>query len=155
MNADTISRMLVIENEIKEHESSLVELRKEGQGLFTEVQSWGLGLTFAAAPKAAASKTDGRKDDVGLKLAVKRSILKSKNGGSPRDVALTVAAVTAQKFVEKKGISLPTWVAEWTERFAGKTFLHSEVETPVAEISIKEVEPEGTEAPKPTKKRKK
>src|ERR1017187_7031173 len=145
MNAnDTINRLMAIESEIKDHENSLVELRKEGHGLFAEFESWRLGLTFApsAAPKGAAPKTDARKDDVGLKLSVKRAIQKTKDGGSPKDVALTVADATARRFVEKKGLSLPSWVADWTEKFVGKVYPQPQVETPVLEANdTKEVEP--------------
>jgi len=157
MNENTISRMLAIETEIREKEVALADLRKEGQSLFAEFQDWGLGLTFApsATPKVKASKTDtpDRELKTGLKLAAKRAVQKVVDGASAQDVALAAA----QRYVEKKGVVLPSWVAEWINKFIEKTQPQPQVETPAAEVTeTKEIEPEPAEAVKtPMKKRKK
>ena len=160
MNAnELISRMTDIESEMKMHEGALADLRAEGQGLFAEFESWRSGLAFGslAAPNAKAAKGE---DNVstGLKLAIKRAIQKAKDSGSSSIEALTLGEATALRFVEKKGVSMPNWVAEWTERFIGKVYPQPQVETPVvAEADeTKQAESAGAdESPKPTKKRKK
>jgi hypothetical protein len=153
---EIITRMLAIETQVKEHENALAALRSEGQGLFGEFESWRLTFASSVAPKSTASKTDGRKDDVktGLKLAVKRAVQKAVDGASAQDVGMAAA----QRFVERHGVQLPSWVAEWINKFIEKTHPQpqSQVEAPAAEVTeTKELQPETTEAPKPTKKRRK
>src|ERR1035438_10208506 len=148
-----ITRMLAIETQVKEHENALAALRSEGQGLFGEFESWRLTFASSVAPKSTASKTDAKDDlKTGIKLAAKRAIQKAKDGASGKDVA----QAAARRYVEKKGVELPTWVAEWTNKYIEKTYPQSQGETPAAEVTeTKEIQPETTEAPKPTKKRKK
>jgi hypothetical protein len=156
---DSINRMLAIEDEIKKHEGSILDLRKEGQSLFAEFESWRTNLPFGLPEIAANTKALKRegKDDlkVGLKLALKRAIAKAHADGT-NDIAATVQAV-GLRFMEKRGCGeLPTWVSEWASGMIDKMHGQQAVR-PVAEATdeTKVVEPPIAESPKATKKRKK
>jgi hypothetical protein len=159
--SDSINRMLAIEDEVKVHESAILDLRKEGQEIVAQFDSWRTNLPFglpAIAAKGKASKAEGKDDlKVGLKLALKRAIAKAHADGCAKEVALTSADAAARRFCEKKGVvELPNWVGPWTAQTVDKTFPQLQAEAPVADaIETKEIEPSQAAAPKATKKRKK
>src|ERR1017187_9489833 len=148
--------MLAIEDEIKNHESLILELRKEGTEIVAELDSWRTNLPFGLPTNAAKSKASigaGTEDlKVGLRLSMKRALAKALAQGTPVPAAITAAEAAGQRFLEKKGLAeMPSWVGEWLAKMANKTILQPQVEMPVVE---------GTEVAKPeltktSKKRKK
>jgi hypothetical protein len=158
MNAnEIITRMLAIEVQVKEHENALTALRSEGQGLFGEFESWRLTFASSVAPKNTTPKTDAKDDlKTALKLVIRRSVLKARLDGHDKHKAFTIGETAALRFTQKRRVELPVWVADWSKKLIEKTFPQSEVETPAAEFSTKEILPEPAGAVEaPVKKRKK
>ena len=158
--SDSIGRMIAIEEEIKVHETAVTDLRKEGQEIVSQFDSWRTNLPFglpAIAAKGKASKGETKDDlKVGLKLAMKRAIAKAHAKGSMKDVAANIAEAAGRRFVEKKCVELPTWVGDWTKQMVDKTYPEAQALTPVANANeATEIESVPTGAPKTSKKRKK
>ena len=151
---EMIERMLAIDTDIKTHETAIVELRQEGQGLRSEVEATFTSLPFGLPAIATAKppKSEGKDDlKVGLKLALKRAIAKAHAEGAAKDIVASIADAAGRRFVERRNAELPTWVGEWSKQMIDKTFPQPQVEKPVVERT-EVAKPEPTKTSKKPKK---
>jgi hypothetical protein len=157
--SEMISEMLRIDSEIKAHRTSIEELLQKGQSLRSEVEATFTSLPFGLPAIATAKppKSDSPDDlKTAWKLVLKRAAVKAHAEGKAKDLALTTAMASGQRFLTKRGgVELP-WMSEWVGGMIDKLFGQQAV-TPVAETTDETtvVEPPIAEAPKAAKKRKK